>query len=229
MVDLTRVLKQVEEKAGALGKELVAEFKKNLEEVFRTVAAAEIKDLFLEVYDELAARESSEFGAAVQGKDPTDLRALRPLFEAQLARELAQVTLKGNELVIRVMNRDDLGFGRARAPQNPPQTVDILAYYIDGIADEFAFITPEQYKVRRKRHGNYGRFGLGFMISREDYVVERWEEVTGLPFNAVRHPISGQAPFHGFDAVAPKIEKRLSHYIQLALAPAAASLGKGGG
>ncbi len=229
MVDLTSILKQVEKKAGDTAEALVKEFKENLKEVFLTVAAPEIRELFLGVYDELASQESSEFGAAVQGRDPTDLKALRPLFEAQITRELAQVSLEGNELVIRVMDRDDLGFGRPQAPKDPPQTVDILAYYINGIADEFAFITPEQYKSRRKRSGSYGRFGLGFMISRPDYVSELWEEVTGLPFDAVRHPISGQAPFHGFDTIAPKIEQRLPHYIQLALEPTVASLNKGGG
>lgn len=146
------------------------------------------------------------------------LKNLRPVFQKQLETELATatVTSTGN-VVINLMNKDLLGYA-GTTPTGPVQTVDILAYYLEGVQGEHAFITPEQYRAGRgdKTRGNFGgRVGGGFMMDRQHYEREAWEKITGVPFSAVRHPISNQTPFKEFDTLAKKID--FKKYIKIAL------------
>lgn len=190
-----------------------------LQEVLRTQARDEIRDVYLSTYDKLAAQEENEAGSAIKGLDPLSLKNLRPVFQQQLERELAtaKVTSTGN-VVINLMNKDLLGYASSTPPKGPVQTVDVLAYYLEGVQGEHAFITPEQYKEGRGdgTRGNFGgRVGGGFMMDRKHYEREGWEKITGVPFSAVRHPISDQTPFKEFDTLAKKID--FKKYIKLAL------------
>jgi hypothetical protein len=189
-----------------------------LQRVLRNEAREEIKNLYLATYDKLAEMEESEAGSAIKGKDPLSLKNLRGVFERQLDTELAtaKVTPSGN-VIINLMNKNLLGYAGA-TPTGPVETVDILAYYLEGVQGEHAFITVEQYKAGRKggSRGNFGgRVGGGFMMERKNYEKEGWEKITGVPFAAVRHPISNQQPFNEFDTLAAKID--FSKYIKLAL------------
>lgn len=190
----------------------------NLSEVLRTVALPEIQAEFLKVYDYLADIEEAEAGSAIKGKDPLSLKNLRNVFASQLNRELARAEIENGQLVIKIMDKSLLGYG-GPTPTGPVQTVDILAFYIEGMVEEHAFITPEQYKRGRKGEvrGNFGgRVGGGFMMTRRNYEREGWDKITGVSFAQVRHPISGQTPFNGFDDVPSKIN--FNKYINMALA-----------
>lgn len=189
-----------------------------LQDVLRTVGRGEIKDLYLATYDKLASREENEAGSAIKGRDPLSLKNLRPVFERQLETELAsaKVTSTGN-IIINLMNKDLLGYAGS-TPTGPVQTVDVLAFYLEGVQGEHAFITPEQYREGRSgsARGDFGgRVGGGFMMDRLHYEREGWEKITGVPFSAVRHPISDQTPFTEFDTLARKID--FKKYIKLAL------------
>ncbi len=185
---------------------LARKLRKNILEVFRTKAKADILAAFVRVYDDLTAQERSEYGAAVAGKDPSALERFRHLFVAQIEQELDAIRIQGNTLVIEVGNRDLWGVGRTTPPEGEPQTVDFLGYYLDGITGEFGFLTMEHYRKRRKKAKNLGRFGGGFLISKEDYLREGWERITKVKFSDIRHPISGQAPFKGFDLLATSFD-----------------------
>jgi hypothetical protein len=205
MASLEQILDSFERTFGKFFPEFSDTLKKNILLVFREEAAEEIKSEFLKVYDELSDREEGEFGSSIQGKDPTSLKRLRPLFEKQLSEEISNVRIEGNQLVLEVMNKGPLGYASVDR-SGPAETVDILVFYIEGVSGEFAFLTPEQYEERGRKSSNpLGRYGDGFLIPKDRYKSERWAEVTGVPFQAVRHPISGQPPFRGFEAVAEKI------------------------
>ena len=209
MANISEILKQVEPAFGKFTKEMIEKFKENLLRVFKNEAAAEIKQAFLNVYDELAETEEGQAGARIRGKDPSSLKNLRPLFEAH-------VSIEGDEIVIRLMNKSDLGFGRQGSPEGRPTTVDVLSFYLEGVAGEFGFITPEHYTAQGRQSSRpLGRFGAGFLIPRDRYRRERWEEVTGIPFEEIRHPISGQPPFRGFEEIPAKLN--FSKYIERAL------------
>jgi hypothetical protein len=199
---------------GSFSDEIVETFKAKLISVFREVAAQEIKNVFMDVYDELAATEESEFGPAIRGKDPLSLKKVRPLFEAQLDSELVNLRIEGDQIVIQLMDLSKLSSSESR--EGPPQTVDYLGFYILGVTGEFAFITPEQYENRGRRSSNpLGRVGGGFLMPRDRYKRELWQEVTGFSFEQVRHPISGQRPFDGFERAPERID--FGKYIKLAL------------
>lgn len=199
--------------------------RQELQNIFSTDVSKALKAEFLKVYDTLASAEQQQFGGEVKNADPTSLTANRGLFARQLDKELARVIISDNEIVINVMNKDELGFGRGReansgdSPEGAPSTVDWLGYYIEGMVGEFGFITPEHYAARGRRSTKpLGRFGKGFLIPRDRYVAELWEEVTGVAFGAIRHAISGQAPFGGFEEVPKKFD--FSPFISKALAKA---------
>ena len=199
-----------------LGKQYSDRLLPFLEEVLRTDARDEIRDLYLATYDKLADREENEAGSAIQGKDPLSLKNLRPIFQRQIETELAKAKASPSGIVIKLMNKDLLGYAGA-TPRGPVETVDILAFYLEGVQGEHAFITVEQYeRGRNTPRGDYGgRVGAGFMMDRKHYENEHWEEITGVPFSEVRHPISDQAAFKEFDTLAKKIDFR--KYIDLAI------------
>jgi hypothetical protein len=193
------------------------DFEDNLTRILNTIGAEEIKETFMAAYDKLANIEENEAGSAIKGKDPMSLKNLRGVFERQIQRELASARFEEGGLVIGLMNRDLLGYAGA-TPTGPVDTVDIMAFYLEGIPDEHAFITIEQYEAGRKgssrgKHG--GRLGAGFMMPRKAYEKEGWEKITGLSFAEVRHPISSQKAYNGFDNLASEID--MDKYIRLAL------------
>jgi len=209
MVLLSDIVKQIEAAQGEfLNDQVVRRFKDNILKAFKTVGAAKIKAALLGAYDRLAEQQSSEFGSAVAGKDPTDLAALKPLFEAQISRELENnITVEDDAVVIQVMNEKDLGYEGSGKPEKAQtggmNTVDVLVFYIEGMIGPHAFITLEQYqKFKKARGGNpgsaVGRFGKGFMLTKENYEAAGFPKITGKSFSEVRHPISDQKPYRGF-------------------------------
>ena len=190
----------------------------HVQEVLRgTQARDEIRDLYLATYDKLASREENEAGSAIKGVDPLSLKNLRPVFQRQIETELANAKVSPSGIVINLMNKSLLGYA-GDTPTGPVQTVDILAFYLEGVQGEHAFITPKQYKEGRgdSSRGNFGgRVGGGFMMDRKHYEREAWEKITGVPFSAVRHPISNQSAFKEFDTLAKKIN--FKKYIDIAI------------
>jgi hypothetical protein len=215
MVSFSEIVGKLEPVVGKFSEFMVKEFKKALLEVFKAEAATDLKKAFLEQYDLLTEEERNQSGPAVRGKDPSSLERFRPLFEAQLERELQATSIKGDEIVINVGDKEAWGSGED-SPEGTPTSPDILSFYVEGIVGEFAFITPEQYESRGRRSSKpLGRFGGGFLISKERYKQELWHKVTGLSFEDVRHQISGQSPFKGFERVPNKID--FGKYIGIAL------------
>lgn len=205
MVSISDIVRQVEPVTGRMTIQMIDRFKTELLKVFRTTAAETIKSSLLKTYDRLAEIEESQMGARVRGKDPLSLRNLRSQFEAQITLELNNnVKILGDQLILQVMDKSKLGFGQqGQADRGTPSTADVLSYYLEGVIGDFAFITPQHYELRRNKPGTgLGRTGQGFLMARERYQKERWAEVTGIPFEDVRHAISGQPPFRGFrDAI----------------------------
>lgn len=195
------------------------DLEQNLGEILSTIGSDEITGLFMEAYDALAAIEENEAGPAIKGKDPMSLVKLRDVFEKQIRKELSDVKFQDGQLSVGLMNRDNIGYGGSgNTPTGPVDTVDILAFYLEGVPDEHAFITIEQYETARKgsnRGDPTGRLGGGFMMTRKEYEREGWERMTGLTFAQVRHPISAQQSYKGFDDLISNLN--MDKYIKLAL------------
>jgi len=186
--------------------QLRSEFKKHYLAVIQE-HANEIMAAYMAAYDEVSELAESRTGPAIKGKDPSSLRNLRGLFQAQIAKEVKEnILFEGDALVINLLQMDELGFGKEETDPGPPRTVDILSYYIEGISGGFAFITPQQYAARgRRSKRRLGRLGGGIMIPKLRYEQERWQEVTGFTFDDVRHPISGFPPYDGFKKAQDKV------------------------
>lgn len=180
--------------------------REEIKTIFKEQAFPELKAEMLRAYDNLASQEEAQFGQESQGEDPLSLKRWRHLFEKQLDEELSKAVITDDEINIRLGTLSLLSGGDDR--RGDPETVDWLIFYIEGVVGEFGFISTEQYLMRRPNYdtSRLGRFGEGFLISKEDYERERWERVTGIPFSAIKHPISGQRPYKGFERAADKVD-----------------------
>lgn len=186
-------------------------FEQEFNKVVRSELVPDIKRVLLGAYDELAGF-IHVFGGEVSEEDPLDLKSWRGLFEDQITEELSKARYSNGELFLEVLNKEKLGYGgQAENAEGPPSSVDWLVYYIEGVAGEFAFISEELYKVMRgelgeKRFNRYGRLGKGFLIPKDKYIREGWEKRTGVPFQKVKHPISGAPPFRGFEDALERLD-----------------------
>lgn len=189
-----------------LGRDFEERFKVNLLEELKVNGKSVLLSAFVKQYDLLVAREKSEYGPLVRNSDPSSLEKFRDLFIEQTTKELDSIRIEGDLLLIEIGNKALWGFGREDAPEGPPTSVDILVYYLEGVVGEFGFLSIDHYQMRRKRVAKVGRFGEGFLISKEDYEEEGWERITNIKFEEIRHPISGQPPFKGFDTIAGSLD-----------------------
>jgi hypothetical protein len=204
MVDVEKVRSEAAIRFAA---EFVVQFTAVLQE-----KGPELETIYMNAYDSLADAEEGQTGQAIRGKDPTSLKKLRPLFLKQIRDELSSnIIVDEAGVSIRLMEENLLGYGDEQGREGPPKSVDVLHFYITGNISEFGFITPEQYKARGRRSSKpLGRVGAGFLIPRKRYEQERWQEVTGLTFSDVRHPISGQSPYKGFRVATDKACKKIA-------------------
>lgn len=176
-------------------------FEKNVQKVFLAEALPALKAAYITVYDRLADTVESRYPPRIKGKDKLSLVAQRPLFVSNLDRQLAGASFDGGEfnLSLKLTGAEDAD-GRPTSP-------DSLNFYIEGAIGRYAFITPEHLKQRRPTsEASRGRLSEGFIISQRNYVRERWEELTGVSFDEVQHPISGFSPFEDFEEVPGSID-----------------------
>lgn len=208
-----------------LSKDLKKKLAKNIVRELKASAAPILKEKLLKAYDTLTEEEKGEFGPAIAGKDPSALENFRDVFSAQIDKELSQIRVEGDSIIIEIGNKEAWGLGRTEAPTGPLQTVDFLGFYIEGVAGEFGFISLDQYsKFRGRVPNNLGRFGGGFLITREKYVKEKWDKGTGLSFDDIKHPISGQRPYRGFNQALESFD--FSPYISKAVQDTFEQMGK---
>lgn len=162
----------------------------NLRSVLRDEALPQFIDKIMEGYDNLAARSEK------LPEDPTGLQFWRSEFKDLLERDLAATfSVQGDTISVQIGRKADLGYGLDDPRSNQPLVW--LVFYIEGLAGEWAFITPELYDQRRgsgafAKLQEKGRFGQGFLISKESFFMEGWDSITS--FESVKHPFSGFSP-----------------------------------
>ncbi len=222
---MTDLASLVTKQATAKAKQFTAELNRQLKVTFKTELVPALKARFLEAYDALANEEQGEYGSAIRGDDPTALLKWRSLFEQQIDKELAGISVSDGEININIGDLSSFGAGQTHENRHDvPQTVDWLIYYIEGLPGEFAFISAKQaYKKNPLRSPtSLGRFGEGFIIPRELYEEEGWEKATGLKFSEVRHPISGQRPYNRFEKIPNNFD--FSRFVQSAVQKAVSAV-----
>jgi hypothetical protein len=197
-----------------IGKKYAKIFEEELNKEIAITLIPIVKKALLKAYDELADQEEAQTPPDIKGKDPTSLKKWRHLFEKQLDSELKNVKIEDGTINLSFGDATSFGYGKEGVTrEGPPETVDWLSYYIEGYAGEAAFISQEHYLKFRgstRSTSSYGRFGEGFLMSKDTYIKEGWERpkhgvLKGkiIPFSSVRHSISGQAAYTGFtDAIS---------------------------
>jgi hypothetical protein len=164
----------------------------NIVTVVRTEAFPHLIDLIMDGYDSLSDRMSG------MPEDPTNPAYWRTEFKAKLDEDLERnliVTDKG--LIVSLGDKEFLGYsGDDNWDPKSSQPLKWLVFYLEGLLGDWAFISPELYAQKRGSSGTPGRFGEGFLISRDEFDKEGWDKI--VSFDSVRHPFSGMSPLNIF-------------------------------
>lgn len=182
----------------------------NIKQVIVNEAADDLVNKIMEGFDGLSQR------ASMLPEDPTNPANWREEFRISLLEDILEtISFTNNRIVFHVGNKDFLGYD-ADDDSSDSSPLKWLVFYIEGLAGDWAFISPETYQKFRKGstyQSDWGRFGQGFMISKEQYLEEGWNSV--IPFEQVRHPFSGYSPVDIFTEAL--MEWRLRPFIEKAI------------
>lgn len=189
----------------------------NIKQVIITEAVNSLVDAIMDGFNRLSQR------ADQLPEDPTNPSNWREEFRDSLHQDIYDtISFQDNRISFNVGNKDFLGYveGGELNDKNDNSPLKWLVYYIEGLAGDWAYISAETYE-KIKGSGSYkpewGRFGNGFMISREAFDAENWGDI--IPFASVRHPFSGYAPVDIFTEALN--EWSLRPFIEKAIAAAA--------
>lgn len=189
---------QVEEKVKRLFLRL---FKKHLKSIIKAEAGPALINKVLEQY------ELELYGIAAD-TDPTApehwIDEFTELLYADL-EETIKTTSKG--ITFGLGDEEALGYLSRPLSSESQDVLKTFSFILEGNIGEYAWITPELYESYRGPGSwdeDWGRFGAGFLMSREEFEKEGWDQV--VSFEAVRFGFSGEQPkdiffnaYAGFD------------------------------
>ena len=189
--------------------------RKNISTALKKDAVPFLIERIMVGYDSLSER------ANILPEDPTNPANWRAEFLLKLEEDLERTfVINGDIISVRLGEKEFLGY-------NPSGTVETgdteplhwLVFFIEGLAGDWGFISPETYTKITKRpyQATWGRFSDGFMISRQDFEDQGWDSV--MAFSQIRHPFSGFSPLDIF--VEALREFRLRPFIEKAITAAA--------
>lgn len=198
----------------ALSKILEAKLKLirgNVLSVMRNKALPQLVDLIMVGYDSLSDRMGTG------PEDPTDPSHWRSEFLTKLREDLEDnLMVTGNRITAKIGETSFLGYNPSgEVEPGDTEPLHWLVFYLEGLAGDWGFVTPEDYNriTRGAYDPKWGRFGQGFMISKEEYESQGWSNT--IPFDQVRHPFSGFSPFDIFTEALN--EFKIRPYVQKAL------------
>jgi hypothetical protein len=207
-LDIEKIANEGLKKFGlALDKRLKSRLKSHIVSELKSTlleAGIDFKRVMEEQFDILIAVEESGSGPVTKSEDPTSLSRFRPIFSNQVERDVKNIKFEGDSVIINIGNLEEWGLSGNREDSDQP--LYFLSYYIEGAVGEFGFLPIDLYLKGQGKFDGTGKHGYGFLISKENYVGEKWEERTGVPFSEVKHAISGQPPFNGFNIAAENFD-----------------------
>lgn len=178
--------------------------KDNIVAVLRKEAVPSLIDKIMKGFDKLSER------ADQLPEDPTNPSNWRQEFLDKLQKDFQEnFIIQDNRLIIRVGEKKFLGYDPSGLAPPGEQDLVWLVYYIEGLAGEWGFLTPDIYDSLRGQgafQSTWGRFGKGFLISKEQFDSEGWQTVTS--FEAIKHPFSGFSPVDIFQEALDEFNLR---------------------
>jgi len=198
MENLNKTIKNFVVKYGASFKK---EFSVNVSNILKNEYYPKLVDRIVEWFNLLPIGPNN---------DPTSLEKWVGVFKSHLLEQVDNsILIKEGELSIELGDKRFLGYGREDDTEAPDPIIWMVYFIADtaaqGIAGRFAFISKTDFeKVRGagKYKEKWGRFGLGFMISKDEFNDEGWDKVLGS-FESNEHPLSkflgsGEGPLNIF-------------------------------
>ena len=75
--------------------------------------------------------------------------------------------------------------------------VQTMVFLLEGILGEYAFISPDIYKMYKKKSGNLGRWSGGFLITKDSFFEGSWDKV--VSWGTARWGFSNTGPINIFE------------------------------
>jgi hypothetical protein len=175
-------------------------FIRNLREVVKREIGPKLVAKIMEKFDEFVSNFSSIYGKSEE--DPTFPGNWRTELENKLLTEIEEnVRIDGNNITLRLGDKSFLGYD-IDAPRSD-EPIIWLVYYLEGLAGEYAFIDEQVFKDKKGEYidlSRYGRFGRGFLIHKDEFFSEGWNEY--VSFEEARFPSTVPDDFFSTAAAA---------------------------
>ena len=176
---------------------------KELIKEFTDTIGPAVVDRIMAVFDELA----DEIGLE---EDPTSPHFWRNEFKEKLLSEARHVVETSDGISVSFGEMSYLGYEEGEIAPEDTEPLHWAVFWFEGLAGSYAFITPEflaQVRGSSSLDGiRMGRFGEGFLISREDYEDGGFSKAA--PFSDMEHPLSGSPPIDIFEAALSTYDYR---------------------
>lgn len=152
--------------------------------------------------------EYDEFSLYFDPEDPAAPEHWRDEFYESLLRDLHNFAEETTDKIsISLGDKEFFGYNEGSIDPRDSTPLVWMVFYLEGLAGEYAFISEQLFQEKKGPRGDlskYGRFGKGFMVSKDDYEMEGWGEF--MPFDQVRFPFSGERPKNFFEEAWNKVQ-----------------------
>jgi hypothetical protein len=179
-------------------------FKKNLLEMVQKEAGIDYINAILEEYE-------TQLEGIAPLTDPTAPENLKDDFLQLLYKDLEEKTrIEGNQLIIEIGDDSELGYDD---PPDPTDTelLKTFVFILEGVLGEYAWIADDYYdrgvippgfRIAGAEKG--GRVGAGFLISKEVFFDEGWDNY--LTWEQARWGFSDQSAKDIFEDANDKFD-----------------------
>ncbi len=140
--------------------------------------------------------EFDEFSLYFDPEDPAAPEHWRDEFQERLLQELHSFSEETtNKISISLGDKDFFGYNEKSLDPKDDTPLVWFVFYMEGLVGEYAFVDENTFHSKRGPKADlskYGRFGRGFMLSKDDYEAEGWS--TFKSFEEAKFPFSGEKP-----------------------------------
>lgn len=151
----------------------------------------------MQIGPEIIKRIMEQFNVGLIGKvttkDPSAPEHFEGEFFSALNEDLNRSVIVTQEGITFSLG-DTKKLGYEGNIETPLQT---MVFIMEGILGEYAFISPDIYKLRKSGGSvKFGRWAGGFLITREAFIKEGWDKI--VPWSQARWGFSNTGPIDIF-------------------------------
>jgi hypothetical protein len=155
----------------------------------------------------------------VTTKDPSAPEHFEDDFFSALNEDLnSSMVVTPEGITFSLGDRKKLGYDG-----NIEKPLQTMVFIMEGILGEYAFISPDKYKLHRSGTGvKFGRWSGGFLITKDSFFKEKWDK--RVSWGEARWGFSNTGPINVFEMDQEFISEMIDATIKSTIEEFAASL-----